>query len=147
MTAPTSVITDEMIDRAFAALTWRQVPASREDVRTVLEVALAGRAVVDADTWARMVLYRRDTLGMVCPQGHHTRFVDVLGDPNADEYVCAHCAVRSDTVVARACPRCGQDVDALPVGQACDECASAVSASARPPGRIELADRFGGAPR
>lgn len=64
-----------------------------------LTAALDGHLVVDSDDYARLIQYRRDTLGLLCPKGHHTRFVDVLGDPNAEGYVCAHCAVRAGAVV------------------------------------------------
>lgn len=35
-----------------------------------------------------------DTFGLTCPSGHHTRNADLLGDPNDEDWRCAHCELR-----------------------------------------------------
>jgi len=39
--------------------------------------------------------YRRATFGVTCANGHHTRNVDLLGDPNDEDWRCAHCLART----------------------------------------------------
>ena len=39
--------------------------------------------------------YKRDHFGVVCKNGHHTRNADVLGDPNDEDWQCAHCVARA----------------------------------------------------
>lgn len=103
-TIPTPAVSDEMVEAAarvladvegwdYDALGSRELYIARAEL--ALSAALDGHMVVREDDYTRLIQYRRDTLGLICPRGHHTRFVDVLGDPNDKGYVCAHCAVRS----------------------------------------------------
>lgn len=107
-TGPAPAVTDDLRERIVQSLaaTWGRsfgvgldvaIPRAADDlIVQVIRPWLAGRTVVPYDDYVRLIQYRRDTLGLICPQGHHTRFVDVLGDPNSDGYVCAHCAVRAE---------------------------------------------------
>lgn len=58
--------------------------------------AAAAALGVDVERLERLAQYRRDHEGIYCRLDHHTRLVDLIGNPNDEDWTCAHCALRGE---------------------------------------------------
>jgi hypothetical protein len=72
------------------------------------QAAKAAQETTESDI-ARLIEFRREHEGVICPQGHHTRYADLLGDPNDEDYLCVHCAARNSANVVG--PKAGAQWD------------------------------------